>query len=298
MTIEHNLKTKIAASLQLMRLPNVFTAIADILAGYFIVRGFELHLAELFGLILATSGIYSSGCVLNDYCDRFIDARERPERPLPSGKIKPVEALSLSVFLFAVGLLGASFAGINALAIAAAIICLVILYDTTSKDHIIIGPLNMGACRAGNLLLGMSPALSVSITLVFPLISLFYIFFVTVLSHFETGSEETPPLIQRIVPAGLVFTFLILFGLIVSGYLAWGALIFLAMHMMLVSPPLLHAVYRKTPASAGRAVKFLILAIPFLDGIYVAGTQSVLLAIPVIFCLIPALFIARFFYVT
>ena len=43
------------AWLELIRLPNVFTAIADIMAGYFIASGGELDLRDLGFLIFSSS---------------------------------------------------------------------------------------------------------------------------------------------------------------------------------------------------------------------------------------------------
>ena len=38
-------------------------------------------------VLLAMSLFYVGGMYLNDYFDRAIDARERPERPIPAGDI-------------------------------------------------------------------------------------------------------------------------------------------------------------------------------------------------------------------
>ena len=83
------------AYLQLMRFPNLFTAAADVIAGYLIVRGLDIKLWDLVGLVFATSGIYAGGCVLNDLCDRNVDAIERASRPIPSGRVSTFEAFLL-----------------------------------------------------------------------------------------------------------------------------------------------------------------------------------------------------------
>src|ERR1041385_8386665 len=71
--------------LQLMRPPNLVTANADVLAG-FAVAGlprFDL----LPWLLVATTCLYAGGVVLNDVFDARLDACERPERPIPSGRV-------------------------------------------------------------------------------------------------------------------------------------------------------------------------------------------------------------------
>jgi 4-hydroxybenzoate polyprenyltransferase len=287
---------RVKAYLQLMRLPNVFTAIADIVAGYIMVRGFAGSIAELGALILATSGIYAAGCVLNDYCDREIDARERPSRPLPSGMVSEWEALLLSSFLFAAGICGAYLAGPVSFSLALVIVLLVIVYDTWSKQHPIAGPLNMAACRAGNLLLGMSPALAFSFPLLFPLVSFCYIFLVTVFSRRETvgnaGSQAW------LMGGGIVGIFLLFAVLAVKGDIAADAFIYLGLLACLVLPSLRRVLRENSAHAVQRSVRSLVLAIPFLDAAYAAAMQGAVAGLPVVFCLLPALLIVRFFYVT
>ena len=75
------------AWLQLMRLPNVFTAAADVMMGYLVTHG-TLRPASHFALLAAASCLlYLSGMILNDVFDAEVDAKERPERPIPSGRI-------------------------------------------------------------------------------------------------------------------------------------------------------------------------------------------------------------------
>lgn len=152
------------AYLQLLRLPNVFTALADVGMGFLVTHpqwavgdGWRLG-----ALLAASSSLYLAGMVLNDAFDREIDALERPERPLPSGRIAPATAWRLGWILWALGLVFAGVAtvlghdwrpGVVGLALAAA----VVLYDGLLK-RTPFGPLGMGACRLLNVLLGMSLA--------------------------------------------------------------------------------------------------------------------------------------------
>ena len=73
--------------LQLVRFPGIFTAFSNVLVGYF----FSLYVnPESFSLpyLLVTSGmLFSAGMIFNDFFDINIDKKERPDRPLPSGKI-------------------------------------------------------------------------------------------------------------------------------------------------------------------------------------------------------------------
>src|SRR5207253_3833784 len=73
--------------LRLMRLPNVFTAIADVAMGYLFVQREVTDGLVLGCLIAASAALYTAGIVFNDVFDREIDAQERPFRPIPSGQI-------------------------------------------------------------------------------------------------------------------------------------------------------------------------------------------------------------------
>src|SRR5262245_6629898 len=97
--------------LRLIRLPNVFTAIADVAMGYLFVR----HAVDswlLFGfLACASASLYTSGMVFNDLFDYEVDARERPYRPLPSGQVPVYWAWLLGAALMAVGVVLGWIAG-------------------------------------------------------------------------------------------------------------------------------------------------------------------------------------------
>lgn len=148
------------AYLQLLRLPNVFTAMADILLGFLFTHE-RLEPWPQFALLLGSSSLlYLAGMVLNDFFDRQQDAHERPARPIPSGRV-PVETarrLGLGMLLSGTALgWGAAFvAGDWWPAIVATLLGAgVLLYDGLLK-RTPLGPLTMGACRMLNVLLGMS----------------------------------------------------------------------------------------------------------------------------------------------
>ena len=46
-------------------------------------------------LPVASVSLYWAGMALNDWADRELDAVERPERPIPSGRVAPRTALAL-----------------------------------------------------------------------------------------------------------------------------------------------------------------------------------------------------------
>ena len=148
---------------QLFRLPALFTAFADVLLGYFIAFGPQnpYFSGTALAMLLACSGfLYTAGMVLNDVYDVENDARERPNRPIPSGRV-PYEIARLIGFEFLI--IGLAFGwGVSWLdgsyrpgLIASALALAVVMYDKVLK-RTPAAPLVMGSCRFLNVLLGMS----------------------------------------------------------------------------------------------------------------------------------------------
>ena len=152
------------AYLQLMRLPNVFTAMADVAMGFFFTHTvFQAGDGLVLGLLIcASSLLYLSGMVLNDVFDIRIDARQRPRRPLPSRRIPLARARRLGFELLTAGLILAWVASLvradlRSGVVAVALAGCIVLYDGRLK-RTPLGPAAMGSCRMLNALLGMSAA--------------------------------------------------------------------------------------------------------------------------------------------
>jgi 4-hydroxybenzoate polyprenyltransferase len=91
-----------------------------------------------------------------------VDAREQPTRPIPSGRISWRSAASLGWTLWASGILVAWLASaitkeLRPGVVATLLALCVVIYDRVLR-RTPISPLVMGACRALNVLLGMSLA--------------------------------------------------------------------------------------------------------------------------------------------
>ena len=156
-------QSKLRAYLQLFRLPNVFTAAADVMMGFLVTHDAGLVPVGIFVLLLVASClIYTAGMVLNDVFDAEIDARERPERPIPSDRIALQTARRVGFGLLTVGTGAGTLAGLlladyRAVVVAWLLALCVVLYNGLLK-RTPIAPLLMGGCRALNVLLGMSAA--------------------------------------------------------------------------------------------------------------------------------------------
>lgn len=158
--------SKTLSYLRLFRLPNVFTALADVMMGYlFTSLEGPILWGPLLTLLGASALLYTSGMVLNDVFDIEQDRAERPHRPLPSGRISLTHARRLGWGMLVAGTLlavvadvawargNAPFGAVSVVAILLAV-C-ILIYDGVLKKTL-LGPWFMGGCRAANVLLGMT----------------------------------------------------------------------------------------------------------------------------------------------
>jgi 4-hydroxybenzoate polyprenyltransferase len=96
------------AWLELMRVSNAPTVVTNVLAG--IAVGLQARLSAI-DVPLGTTAlvlvgvviVYMAGMVLNDAFDARIDARERPGRPIPSGRIAEARARFAGLAMLLVG---------------------------------------------------------------------------------------------------------------------------------------------------------------------------------------------------
>lgn len=139
---------------ELVRAPAALTVPGDTLAGAASAgwpggRGTAL-------LPVASTCLYWAGMALNDFADRELDRRERPERPIPSGRVSPRTALGISAGLTAAGLGVAAVAGGRRSAAVAAVLAVAVwAYDLSDKS----GPVSvatMASTRGLDVLLGAS----------------------------------------------------------------------------------------------------------------------------------------------
>ncbi len=282
--------------LELLRPPNVLTAVADVLAGYAVAgRSAPGSLPWLVG---ATACLYGGGVVLNDYFDRRLDAVERPERPIPSGRVPAGAAALLGGGLLAAGIASASAAGLTAGGIAAAIAGLVVLYDTRAKRHGILGPVNMGACRGLNLLLGIAAAPTV-LGRYWPLalIPFVYIAAVTVVSRGEVhGGKRGAAGLALISLGGVIFA---LTGLAVAagpGWLAPLAVVLLLSWRVL--PPFWRVYREPQPLRIRQAIRAGVLSLVLVDAAIGAAFAGPLYAAMILATGVAAAGLARLFSVT
>lgn len=148
--------TSPADLLDLVRAPAALTVIGDTLAGGH--AGGARFTGRRWLLPAASVLLYSGGMALNDYADRALDAEERPERPIPSGRVSAGQALAVVSGCFAAGLaLAAAGGGRRGLGVAVPLVGAIVLYNTVAKSTP-LGPVSMAACRGLDVMMGAGGA--------------------------------------------------------------------------------------------------------------------------------------------
>ncbi len=282
--------------LQLTRPANLLTALADILAGM-AIAGFPFSGEPYFYLLLATLGLYGGGVVLNDVFDAELDAVERPERPIPSGKVPRRTATIFGGTLLALGILSARLFSLTSGLIALGIAALVILYDRNAKHSKLWGPIVMGMCRGGNLLLGIS-VLPAALSQYFWLgvIPIIYIGAITMISQDEVHGGKR----RTLYLAGLLYAIVHLVQLFVA-YSEGNILLALplvGLHIFLVARPLLTAIQNPVGPLIGKAVKAGVLSLIVMDAAWCVAFGQWPLALVVLLLLPFSIYLAKIFAVT
>jgi 4-hydroxybenzoate polyprenyltransferase len=167
------MKPSLHAWARLVRLPNTFTVVADVLAGLSLARGSWNPWPLTVLLVIATVALYWAGMILNDVFDVEKDRLQNRGRPLVDGSISTANArfvgfqLLLSFPLTILSLVICVYGGIfdtnsnfifepfATLFVAIALAIVIYLYDGPLKATF-FGPILMGLCRVGSLLIGIS----------------------------------------------------------------------------------------------------------------------------------------------
>ena len=295
--------------LQLIRLPTVFTALADILLGSLLVPpAVGVDRLPLLGLLLtASAGLYLSGMVFNDVFDRDRDAVERPGRPLPSGQIRLGAAIVLGVLLMSGGVVAAATVSQHtgspaSLCIAVALAACVLGYDAWLKSTP-LGPIAMGACRSLNVLLGATIAGSFQALDQGPPLHVaagmgLYIAGVTWFARNEAGTSNQRQLTAAVLLINIGLATLITFAGLATTDINQNAttsvLMLMALIVVSINRRLIAAIRDPRPERVQSGVGILLLSLVMIDAtLALAASGETTPALVIASLLIPALVLRR-----
>jgi 4-hydroxybenzoate polyprenyltransferase len=316
-------RPRLLAFAQLLRIPNVFTAFADVALGCCVAAVVlpsaptEFWLAYAV-LAFASGCLYLAGMVWNDIFDLAEDKKARAFRPLPSGRVRKGTAIILGVLLFAAGIALAAAAGSlgqaewnhEPLVFALGILAGVMIYDGGAK-RTPVGPVAMAGCRFLNVLFGLSliPEIALDIEYRIHLAAVvgFYIVGVTWFARTEESKSRKRDLALAASVIGLSLLLALLLrvklsnasgpskGLATLGTVAFPYL--LVGFGFLIGRPVARAISDPSPRSVQAAVKRCVLGLVVLDA--VLATMFVgLPGLLVLLLLPPALLLGKWVYST
>lgn len=204
---------KLKTLLDLARISNLPTVWSNVLVGAVLSRPDQAP-PDSVHLTVAVAGVagsllYTGGMFLNDAFDAAIDARERPERPIPSGRIarSSVFALGFAMLALALVLLAVlAFAwsgtgGVSLVGAGALTAGFVLVYDRWHKGRW-WSPVVMGLCRAGLYFIG---ALAVSPSVAFPVLAAALLLSGYVVSLTHVARFENATTVARAWPSLFLF---------------------------------------------------------------------------------------------
>lgn len=279
-------------AIRLGRISNLPTVWTNAFAGFALSGGWLSPLPLL--LVLgAVSLAYVGGMFLNDAFDAEIDRRERPERPIPSGRVSRKAVFSVGSAMLAAGVLGLAIVGIlsgTGLFPAAAgvlLVAVIVLYDWWHKGNP-LSPFLMGLCRvlvyvAAGLSVTTHPPAALWIgaaLLLCHLIGLTYI-----------AKQETLGRVANLWPLAFLAAPLV-YGMALVAREPKAVFFWLA--LLAASAASLRFVVRRTPGDIPRAVMTLIAAISLLDALLIAGQGRLGLAALAAVGFVLTLFLQRF----
>lgn len=196
---------RMRAWLEILRVPNLPTVPGDPLAGVLLAAAAAGGAVPWGAAALAAAAsllLYGAGLLLNDVVDLEEDRRDRPHRPLPSGRLPVRSALRAALAFTGLGLAAAFAASPRAGLVGIALASHVFAYNYLLK-RTRLGPLVLGMCRGLSLALGACAVLPAPPPGVLAAagVLVLYVAVVSQLARGETAVPGRPRLVGRLLGA-------------------------------------------------------------------------------------------------
>lgn len=223
-------------------------------------------------LLAAMTLFYLGGMYLNDAFDADIDARDRPERPIPAGEIARTTVFFVGFCLLAGGLVLLCLAatqspeqtgvwpGVSGVVLIGAII----FYNWHHKENV-LSPVVMGLCR---LLIYVSVGFCFTIVLPLPLLVGAVLLFSYLIGLTYLAKQENLGEVKNLWPM-LFLGAPIIYGGVVSGE-SWPTFVYWVIFVVAIVTAL-WLVRRRQSGDIPRAVVSLIAGMSLLDAILISG---------------------------
>jgi hypothetical protein len=223
--------------------------------------------------MLAMSLMYIGGMYLNDYYDRLVDARERPQRPIPAGEISAGLVCGFGFGMLGLGATLLAATGMAAALLGACLALAIVIYDVFHKGNP-AAPVIMGLCRA--LVYGAAAATAAgSVAVAVMLAGLVLLAFVAGLTYAARQESfdrvgNLWPLVMLAAPMLLALPALREGVLAIAIYLALIACAVYAVYLLAARP---------MPGAVPRSVGLLIAGISLVDAALLAAAGAIVPAL-------------------
>lgn len=130
----------------MFRLGNCLMGIVGLVMSILIATGTSIgnYWADIVPAAVVIFFFVAAGNSLNDYMDREVDKVAHPERPIPSGRLKPSTARTVAIYSFSASLIASFFLRIEATAIVVVAMALMLAYELSTKKKGFSGNLTIG----------------------------------------------------------------------------------------------------------------------------------------------------------
>jgi 4-hydroxybenzoate polyprenyltransferase len=264
----------------------------------------EARIENLLLLTITSILLYMVGIIINDYRDLELDRKERPDRPLPSGRISRQSALAFAFIATILAIILVTFVSISSVLLALILLITIVAYDCWLKNNI-LGYFTIALSRVFNVVLGCSPGIIILISnqndlakISVILVSTFlYVTAISYMSRIEVGPSPKKSNFQiSVVLLSLIPAILTFFTLI--GYFKWDLFLFLVIFIGMLIGSLVRKYGSSDPKVIMKIVRNLVLSIIILDSVFMSGTLGFAYGLSLLVLLIPAVILSRRFYVT
>jgi 4-hydroxybenzoate polyprenyltransferase len=278
--------------------------------------------------MISSALLYIFGIILNDYFDLETDRKERPFRPLPSGRVSKRSALFLAFLALLTANVLASLVSMTSLVISVLLSAVVFGYDYRLKKNGISGSITMATARFLNVFLGASPALLILFPLdatdqqqavsggLFPWTTLLagsamfaYVYAIMLLSRKEIGEYRRDVYRRTIAHSfSIIIGIAVVVALVLGFYLknieASVNILLFSVVIYLMLKGLLSNYDDGGKSSGGQsqkiqhAIRNLVLSIVILGSIFITAFAGLFYGLASLVIIVPAVILAKKLYVT
>ena len=282
-------------ALQLGRVSNLPTVWSNVLVGTVLAGGRPWTMVTVV-VMIAVSLLYVGGMYLNDAFDHEIDARERPNRPIPAGlvAVNTVFAAGFGMLLAGIAVIAAAAAlalpgaTLRPVLASVALAAAIVFYDWNHKGNA-LSPLFMGLCRVlAYVTAGYVAVASPDPVLwVVALVGLSYLIGLTYIAKQELLDQ-----LGRLWPLAFLATPVVygLAGLFGTAPILAGLLLVVVAGWIVVA---LYFLKRRSKGDVPRAVVSLIAGISLVDGLFLAVAGATTAAVGAVLCFLITLGLQR-----